>query len=222
MSSAAASTPTSTAYSSQSALFASPMDLTLHLAPFAILFLYTENEELKAKYKEFEAAQVFNSMEYNSGFDLYTPKNYTWADIATKRRVDLEVKCKMVTVMPRENNTTSSGEADKYYGYMSGYYLYPRSSMSKSPLRLANSVGIIDSGYRGNIMAAVDVCLPPAAPVNAICVQKMERLVQLCAPDLRRIFLVVVDSLEELNGGVATERGSRGFGGECCAGKSSV
>ena len=35
-----------------------------------------------------------------------------------------------------------------------GYYLYPRSSISKTPLILANSVGIIDSGYRGNIKAA--------------------------------------------------------------------
>ena len=38
-----------------------------------------------------------------------------------------------------------------------GYYLYPRSSISKTPLRLANSVGIIDAGYRGNIMAKVGV-----------------------------------------------------------------
>lgn len=29
--------------------------------------------------------------------------------------------------------------------------IYPRSSISKGPLRLANSVGVIDSGYRGEI-----------------------------------------------------------------------
>ena len=30
------------------------------------------------------------------------------------------------------------------------------SSISKTPLRFANSVGIIDAGYRGTIMAAVE------------------------------------------------------------------
>ena len=42
------------------------------------------------------------------------------------------------------------------YGCKYYYYLYPRSSISKTPLRLCNSVGIIDAGYRGNIMAFVD------------------------------------------------------------------
>ena len=36
------------------------------------------------------------------------------------------------------------------------YLLMPRSSISKTPLRLCNSVGVIDAGYRGDIMAAVD------------------------------------------------------------------
>ena len=36
------------------------------------------------------------------------------------------------------------------------YYLYPRSSIIKTPLRMSNSVGIIDAGYRGNIIGCVD------------------------------------------------------------------
>ena len=36
-----------------------------------------------------------------------------------------------------------------------GYQLYARSSISKTPLVLHNSVGIIDAGYRGNLKAAV-------------------------------------------------------------------
>lgn len=31
--------------------------------------------------------------------------------------------------------------------------LFPRSSMGKTPLRMCNSVGVIDSGYTGEIMA---------------------------------------------------------------------
>ena len=40
-----------------------------------------------------------------------------------------------------------------------GYYfeVYPRSSLSKLPLSLANSVGIIDSDYRGEILVPVRV-----------------------------------------------------------------
>ena len=36
------------------------------------------------------------------------------------------------------------------------YLLMARSSISKTPQRLSNSVGLIDAGYRGEIMAAVD------------------------------------------------------------------
>ena len=44
-----------------------------------------------------------------------------------------------------------------FNGKPTAYYLYPRSSMgSKTPLRLSNSVGIIDAGYRGNIIGVVD------------------------------------------------------------------
>lgn len=37
-----------------------------------------------------------------------------------------------------------------------GYMLLPRSSISKTPLRLANSVGIIDKAYRGKLMVKLD------------------------------------------------------------------
>ena len=36
------------------------------------------------------------------------------------------------------------------------YLLMPRSSIAKTPLRLCNSIGLIDGGYRGEIMAVVD------------------------------------------------------------------
>jgi dUTP pyrophosphatase len=37
-----------------------------------------------------------------------------------------------------------------------GYMLIPRSSIIKTTMRLANSVGIIDKSYRGEVMAVVD------------------------------------------------------------------
>ena len=43
-------------------------------------------------------------------------------------------------------------------GFSVPYYLYPRSSISKTPLIQTNSVGIIDRDYRGNVMGKV-LCL---------------------------------------------------------------
>ncbi len=82
-----------------------------------------------------------------------------------------------------------------------GYYLYPRSSISKTPLRLANSVGIIDAGYRGNIMAKVDNISD-----DSYIIKKGDRLFQICMPDLRP-FNVVLGNVA-----VDTARGAGGFG----------
>jgi len=82
-----------------------------------------------------------------------------------------------------------------------GYYLYPRSSISKTQLRLANSVGIIDAGYRGEICAMVDNITDTEAQIT-----KGQRLFQLCAPDLKPIIIEFVDNLDD------TERGTGGFG----------
>jgi dUTP pyrophosphatase len=67
---------------------------------------------------------------------------------------------------------------------------------------MANSVGIIDAGYRGNIMAKVrNMNLTSPVKVN-----KGDKLFQICAPDLKSIKLNIVDTLSE------TTRGSGGFG----------
>ena len=98
----------------------------------------------------------------------------------------------------------------------SGYYMYPRSSISKTPLRLANSVGIIDSGYRGELMAKVDningcscdcSCDNEAGDSVDYVVGQHSRLFQVCAPDLSPFASVeIVESLDD------TSRGAGGFG----------
>lgn len=42
-------------------------------------------------------------------------------------------------------------------GEFVSYILMPRSSISKTPLRMSNSIGLIDSSYRGELMAPVDI-----------------------------------------------------------------
>jgi dUTP pyrophosphatase len=89
--------------------------------------------------------------------------------------------------------------------YNTGFYMYPRSSISKSYLRLANNVGIIDAGYRGHLIGMFDVIYHDTVTVN-----KLERHLQICAPNLIPIIVDLVETIEEL--GENTARGHGGFG----------
>jgi dUTPase len=98
-----------------------------------------------------------------------------------------------------------------------GFYLYPRSSISKTRMRLANSVGIIDAGYRGDLIAAVDtigvfgstdiwnVWKETLSPIK-----KYDRYFQVCAPDLSPFLVHIVPNETDL--GRPTARGTGGFG----------
>ena len=82
------------------------------------------------------------------------------------------------------------------------YYLYPRSSISKTDFMMANSVGIIDAGYRGNIMAKIrNMNLEGISKVS-----ENDKMFQICAPDLKPIKIELVNELSE------TSRGDGGFG----------
>jgi dUTP pyrophosphatase len=84
-----------------------------------------------------------------------------------------------------------------------GYYfdLVPRSSLSKSGYMLANSVGIIDRGYRANILVPlVKVCKDAPDIVLPF------KAVQLIPRRIAHMRGVEVDSFEE------TQRGEGGFG----------
>jgi dUTP pyrophosphatase len=84
--------------------------------------------------------------------------------------------------------------------------MYPRSSLSKTKLRLANSTGIIDAGYRGHLMGMFDLI----GTDELYTIQQYDRLLQICAPGLLPIIVQVVNSVEEL--GEQTKRGDGGFG----------
>ena len=81
------------------------------------------------------------------------------------------------------------------------YFLLPRSSISKTPLRLANSIGLIDGGYRGEIMAPCDNIKDFEYQI-----EKGQRLFQLVAADCSPISYKIVDNLSD------TTRGDGGFG----------
>ena len=81
------------------------------------------------------------------------------------------------------------------------YFLMPRSSISKTPLRQCNSVGLIDGSYRGEILAAVD-----NVKNEPYTVEPGQRLFQLVAMDGSPIHIELVSKLTE------TGRGEGGFG----------
>ena len=81
------------------------------------------------------------------------------------------------------------------------YLLMPRSSISKTPLRLSNAIGLIDAGYRGEIMAAVDNIKKESYEV-----EKGQRLFQLVSMDGGPIYFELVDNLS------TSKRGEGGFG----------
>lgn len=128
----------------------------------------------------------------DSGFDLASPVNLS-VDASTLF-LDFKVKAAMYKSDTRID--LNHLEPEKYTP--SAYYLYPRSSISKTSFRLANSVGIIDRGYRGNIGAYFD-CKQGE-------IETGQRLVQLCSPTLDPFHVVITDSL------TFTERGANGFG----------
>ena len=90
---------------------------------------------------------------------------------------------------------------------------------AKTPLRLSNSVGIIDAGYRGEIGALVDnnasvvsktQGMNEDAIFNYYSIQKGDRIIQICSPNLTYpIYPILVDNESELG---ESERGSGGFG----------
>lgn len=116
----------------------------------------------------------------DAGIDLFITENQT-IEPGETARIHLGIACETVDNKP--------------------YLLMPRSSISKTPLRQCNSVGLIDGGYRGEIMAAVD-----NIKNDSYTVEEGQRLFQLVSMDGSPIHFELVDELTE------TTRGDGGFG----------
>ena len=158
------------------------------------LNLCTTNEFVKRLYQDASKKLLSDNYRENkhkdSGFDLYVPEDVTIKP-GEIEIIDMEVKCAAYR---------HTGELWRVVP--SPYYLYARSSVSKRGIMLVNSVGVIDSGYRGNLMAAFYNTKKEAVTINA-----GDRIVQICLPNLATNFVVeCVDKLEE------TERGEGGLG----------
>lgn len=144
-------------------------------------------EELKKHYNEYKC----NGMD--SGVDLVIPE-----DIVTEKyttTINHKVKCQMCKY-----------KGGKFVGYVS-YWLVPRSSISKTRFRMANSIGLIDSGYRGHLMAKVDRVIDKTVYDTDVDIKSGTRMFQIAVGNLKPISEVRV--VEKLS---STERGEGGFG----------
>lgn len=146
-----------------------------------IVNFVTDDEDIIDLYKK----QI--NKNNDSGFDLFVSQDIYFYPNTTKL-VPLGIRC-----CPKFN---------------SGYYLYPRSSIYKTPFRLANSVGIIDMNYRGEIMAAID-CVNNKDNQSEIILKKGTRICQLCHPSLQPMNIIFVNDFSIYEN---TNRGTGGFG----------
>ena len=158
------------------------------------------NPDLYVKY--YEAIYNHNSkinehpMHIDAGFDLFAPYQMGFTS-NNVNKLNFDIKCSAQIVLANDGKNMSRS-------YNTGYYMHPRSSISKTPLRLANSTGIVDSGYRGNLIGMFD-CIQPNYNINTF-----DRLIQICAPELIPIHVELVDREEQL--GAHTLRGEHGIG----------
>jgi len=139
------------------------------------------NDDVKELYKNHSTYH-----EGDSGLDLFIIQDEIIPAGQTKI-VDLGICCQLLN---RTNN--------KYFSYN----MYPRSSVSKTPLRLANGVGLCDAAYTGPLKAA----LHNTDIKNDFTIKKGERYVQLAYPNLEEVSFELVDELRD------TTRGAGGFG----------
>ena len=152
-----------------------------------ILYLQPDVEMVDI-YKEAATAYLATPyLERDAGFDLFA-KQTTMLEAGPATKLTFGVR---------------AAYYDRTRGFFRAYWMLPRSSISKTPLRLANSVGLIDAGYRGPLIAALD-CHAETYEVTAL-----QKLCQLSNPEL--LPWEEIQVVEMIPGG-ATLRGEGGFG----------
>src|SRR5437899_214913 len=105
--------------------------------------ILSSDPEVIKYYKDLEAKE-----SKNSGVDIIFPHdtNIHVDPLLLKRKcflLRLHIQCQLACHDDCDGNH--------------GYFLMPRSSISKTPLRQSNGVGLIDQEYRGEICVPVDL-----------------------------------------------------------------
>ena len=160
-----------------------------HWYELEILVLDADNKEKVNFYKD-----QYDLSDNNAGFDLYSSDNTIIEQTPQFIPFGIVTRLLKVELFP-------GGTSNDYLKTDSHFWLIPRSSIYKTGLMMANSTGVIDKSYRGELKA------PVWSMTGKSEVTRGDRLFQIVAPDMGWIRNIrVVNSMPN------TERGIGGFG----------
>jgi dUTPase len=126
------------------------------------------------------------TVELKDGADTITTSGASTATPVTENTTTGEVTSPATASEP--SMVFNKVELNSFEEYMStGYYLFPRSSIAKTQLMMANHVGVIDSGYRNNLLGAFRYL--PLGEEKTYKIASGTRLVQICHPSLLPIYV---------------------------------
>lgn len=147
---------------------------------YKIVVINNDDNDLKNKY-------INHNVNYKTdvGLDIFIPEKVEVPANAISFKIGTGIKASAFI-----NNSKSS------------FMIFPRSSMgSKTPLRLSNSIGLVDPEYTGESFLIVD-----NMSSESYVIEKYDRLVQFVGPSHENPNTIVVDQLEE------TTRNDKGLG----------
>ena len=180
--------------------------------------LWCQDADLKTMYEEHieKHNSKLQSFHADSGFDLLNPTSRQFQPGSLFNKFGLGVKISLMQHAAdyiRDPQNDSTGLQPVLRVQPLPYQLLPRSSTgAKTNLRLSNSVGVIDSGYRGELCALVD-CFGDVHhqehDADKVRLEKGNRNFQLVAYNGFPIHVNLVDNESDLGG---SERGEGGFG----------
>ena len=146
----------------------------------------------------------------DSGVDIPTPED-TVVPAGGTVKLDLGVRAVCLRMVASHHRPGGGVHSIDPVGVPWAFFLLPRSSLAKTPLRLANSVGLIDLGYRGPLIA----CVANTGDADYV-IRRGAALFQVAAADLAPAEYEVLrpphPDLEKYFGRDSTLRGEKGFG----------
>jgi len=179
------------------------MSVKIKSKPFSVLYIEFDKlldkkiQDLYLNNINKHNLSVSNDLYPNSGFDIFNTKNLEFTSNQTKL-VNFGIKGAMFTF----NN--SNAKTIPVYNYVQEaferklnknitpqpYQIFTRSSIWKSGFRLANNVGIIDSGYRGYLFGSMHNIF-----IHENSLKYSNRYLQICKPDLLPFYIQIVNKL---------------------------
>lgn len=157
----------------------------------SLLKIKVLDKSMIEKYKNYIESR--DSMD--AGFDLFIPDGHVIRSSVLSHVIDHKVQIEYLNDDIEKIIPVNIIGLKKHPSHI---LMSPRSSISKTSLRLANSIGILDSGYRGNVIAKVDNLGKETQ------IEKGTSLFQLLVGENCQV--KIVDELSE------TRRGQDGFG----------